>query len=101
MKNKTINGRIMAEPYKGQRKIESQVKSGFASVKQKSTVVALKVLADAHIGDQIVTTGSFVHVLEEVLFHKLTTQKPFESKDVEGEFVFIDFNDVLFISENK
>jgi hypothetical protein len=100
MKNKTLNLKIMTEPYKGERKIESSVKSGFASVKQKSTIIALKVLSDAYIDEgRTIKAGSKVHINEEVLYAKFTTQRPYESAAVEGPFVFVDFNDVMFVTE--
>lgn len=95
-----MNLKIMTEPYKGERKIESQVKSGFASVKQKTTIITLKVLADAYIDEgRTVKAGSRVHIKEEILYAKFTTQTPFESSSVGFPFIFVDFNDVMFVTE--
>jgi len=100
MSVKTLNSRIICEPYKGERKIESQVKSGFSTIKQKNTIVALRVLADADINQFIkIKANSKVHISEEILYSKLSTQKPMESPVISGPFVMIDFGDVMFIEE--
>lgn len=67
----SVNNKLVLEPYKGSKKIEGVVKSGFATIKQKSTLVGLTLLADGKVAigkEQMdVKKGMKVYYLEEVL----------------------------------
>lgn len=67
----SVNNKLMLTPYAGARKIESVVTSGFATIKQKNTLVGLKLLADGRISigkDMLeVKKGQTVYFSEEIL----------------------------------
>jgi hypothetical protein len=98
----SVNHKIICKPYKGDRKPEAVVKSGLATVKQKTAVHALEVLVDARINDQLtIKAGSFVNLHEEILFARQGTMKHLESPAIGEPFVFVEFGDVLFVSDKK
>lgn len=98
--NVSVNGKIVCKPYGGTRKIEAQVKSGFASVKQKNTLVGLEVLVDAYINEDItIDAGSKVYISEELLFNYMSVNKPLESDAVKESFVLIDFGHIVLIKD--
>lgn len=68
----TVNNKLMLEPYKGSKKIEGKVVSGFSTIKQKSTLIGLKLVADGKIplGREAfleVKAGQTVYYSEELL----------------------------------
>ena len=67
----SVNNKLVLEPYTGSKKIEATVKSGFATIKQKSTLVGLVLKADGKVAigkEQMdVKKGQKVYFLEETL----------------------------------
>jgi hypothetical protein len=67
----SVNNKLVLEPYKGSKKIEAKVNSGFSTIKQKTTLVGLTLLADGKISigkEQMdVKKGQKVYFLEETL----------------------------------
>lgn len=100
---KTINNFVMTELYKGKRKIQTKVSSGFASVQQKSNLVRLKVLADAVLqyGSETlhIEKDCVVILREEDLYTQKHLTKRYEMKDNHGEFMLIDLNYIIGIEE--
>ena len=87
----TVNNRLILEAYKGSGKLESKVKSGFATVKQKDTLVGLKVLADGYVNigkDTLkVTVGQKVFFSEEVLYAYDWAKKTYNLEGSETRFI--------------
>jgi hypothetical protein len=90
----SVNNKLILEPYAGSKKIEGVIKSGFATIKQKSTLVGLKLKADGVVTigkDQMtVKKGQTVYYLEEVLHAvdwstKIYNLDGFEDKFILGE----------------
>jgi hypothetical protein len=87
----SINSKLILEPYKGKGKAEAEVKSGFASIKQKSTLVGLKLLADGRvtIGKDMVDVkkGQVVFFPEEVLHIHDWSKKTYNLEGGEERFI--------------
>lgn len=87
----TVNNKLILEPYKSKGKIEAQVSSGFASIKQKSTLVGLKLLADGKvmIGKDAmdVKKGQTVFFPEEILHAHDWSKKTFNLEGSEEKFI--------------
>jgi hypothetical protein len=98
---RSFNRKIICEPYVSKGAIESEVKKGMAFVKQKSKVVGLTILMDAHIDEKtVLKKGSSVYILEETLHNQTNYQKPLTSEAVETPFVVVDFGHVVFTGDN-
>lgn len=95
---KSVNGRILCEPYTGSKALQSQVSSGFATVKQKSGLIGLKVIADAKLSDGTeVKAGQTAYFSEEMLS---ITQWPFHHmncKDIPTPFVIAPCEQVVCV----
>lgn len=100
----SVNNKLILEPYKGQRKIEATVKSGFATVKQRSTLIGLKLLSDANVvpngSGKILTikAGSIVFFEESVLATEGWAKNTY-TVDGDGggkEFVIGEYNRAVF-----
>lgn len=96
----SINNQILCEPYISKRKIEATVHKGLATVKQKGTVIGLKVLVEARISDTLsIKKGSTVFVHEKFLHENQSILTPMESEGVEGSFILLNAGYVLFVRE--
>lgn len=97
----SVNNKLILEPYKGKAKIETQVTSGFASIKQKSTLVGLKLLADGKvsIGKETmdVKKGQVVFFPEEILHASDWSKKSFNLEGSEEKFIIADSNHVVAV----
>ncbi len=90
---KTLNNQIITESF-GDRSIETKITSGFASIKQKTTLKALKVL----IGNERIAAGSTVYVPGDAC------RQPFADKIYEdvnvldgAKFIVVPENFVIFM----
>lgn len=92
----SYNNIVICEPYKGARKVQSKVTSGFASVEQKSKIVGLKVLVDSVISEKLtIKAGDVVYLAEERLF--IDGRKPMNADAVSEEFITIGFNEIILV----
>ena len=86
-----VNNKLILEPYKGKGKVEAQVTSGFASIKQKSTLIGLKLLADGKlaIGKDMVDVrkGQTVFFPEEILHAHEWSKKTFNLEGSDEKFI--------------
>ena len=77
----SVNNKLMLTPYTGVNKIEASVKSGFATIKQKSTLVGLTLLADGMVSNgkemKLVAKGQIVYFTEEILHASDWSKKTF------------------------
>ena len=96
----SINNKVLCKPFEGNKKAEANVRSGFATIKQRNNVVSLEVLADLknEKGETLVNKGNFVNLNESLVITKYTSLS-LESKHVQGSFIVVDLNDVIYISE--
>jgi hypothetical protein len=88
----SVNNKLMLEPYTGSKKIESTVKSGFATIKQKSTLVGLKLVADGKIplGREAfleVKKGQTVYYSEEILHASDWSTKTYNLQGSTDQFI--------------
>jgi len=87
----SVNNKLMLEPYAGSKKIEGVVKSGFATIKQKSTLVGLTLLADGKVSigkDTLdIKKGQKVFFLEEVLHANEWSTKVYNLAGQEQPFI--------------
>jgi hypothetical protein len=96
----SINNVIIVEPYTSKRKIEATVNKGLATVKQRVTVVGLKVLADARISDtQTIKKGSVVFLNEKYLYENQNVLTPMECDAIEGSFITLSIGYILMVKE--
>ncbi len=93
--------KLLVEPYTGNGKPEAEVKSGFATVKQRSSLVGLKLLADAVVTHGSVTTtyakGSVAYFKETDLATIHWTKTRMTCDAIEGEFVIAEYSNVVAI----
>jgi hypothetical protein len=87
----SVNNKLVLEPYKGVSKVEAKVTSGFATIKQKNTLVGLKLLADGRLAigkDMIeVKKGQTVFFPEEILHASDWSKKLFNLDGSEEKFI--------------
>lgn len=88
----SVNNKLMLEPYSGSKKIEASTKTGFATIKQKTTLVGLKLIADGKIplGREAfieVKKGQTVYYSEEVLHASDWSTKLYNLEGQESKFI--------------
>ena len=87
----SVNSKLVLEPYKGSGKIEAKITSGYATIKQKNTLVGLKLLADGKIAigkDMVdVKKGQVVFFPEELLHASDWAKKQFNLDGSEEKFI--------------
>ena len=98
---KTFNNKIFVEPYKGEKKIKAEVSGGFARIKQKSSLVGLKVLADAlvSVGEKTVEIkkGQTAYFEEETVYASKWATMQMECDKIEEKFAIADFSLVRMV----
>lgn len=89
----SINNRFIVEPYGDTRTMTATTGTGFAMIKQKVTLKALKLLVNAYIVDQAgqftVPAGNKIYVREELLYTQPWAKQILEMDDV-GKCIVID-----------
>ena len=103
---KSVNNKLILEPYEGSHKIESNTSSGFATIKQKTTLIGLKVLEDAQF---VLPTKEIVNIEkkstvffeEEVLYSSAWAKKTYECDGIESRFIIADYSQVVMVDENN
>lgn len=100
----SVNNKLILEPYKGSRKIEANTSSGFATIKQKSTLIGLKALIDAQITssggkDVKIKKNSTVFFEEEVLYSSAWAKKTYQCDGIEDKFIIADYSQVVIVKE--
>lgn len=98
---RTIN-KIAIKPYTKERKLEAKVNSGFAVTKQKSTLVAVEVMAEAVLffGSEeplTIPKGSKAYFKEEDLYANQWARHKYEAEDVEEEFALAEPNYLVMV----
>ena len=100
MKVTSLNNKIMCSPYKGELKIKSSVKSGFAAVEQKISLVELEVVSDARISHSLsIKKGSKVLISEEIAFNKAAKQKGFTTESIKEPFILVELFEIVGVIE--
>lgn len=86
--------KFIVEPYKTDRSLRAEVKSGFATISQKVKVIGLKLLCDAQITTNnsynTLPKGATIYVREEVLHNQQFAKTLLESDGIEGQFMIVD-----------
>lgn len=97
------NGNLILEPYKGSKKLEAEVKKGFATVKARSTLIGLKLIEDAEVilggTTHTIEKGSVLYFREESLATGETYTKKYTVEGEDGEFVIGNYNDIIKIGK--
>ena len=98
-----VNNNLILQPYKGKNKLEARVNSGFATVKQKDTLVGLVLLADGRvvIGKDMleVKKGQTVYFSEEVLYAHDWAKKTYNIEGSEERFIIAPAAQVVTVGE--
>ena len=98
---KTLNNKVILEPYKGVRKLESQVKNGFATTKQKTNLVGLKVIVDGTVsqgqGVIEIKKGQTVYYPEEILYNQKWSKDIYTCKDIGEPFILAEAAYIVLI----
>lgn len=101
--NFSVNNRLILEPYKGTKKLEMEVKSGFGTIKAKSALIGLALLEDA----QVLMGNNTINIAyQTVLYFReetLTTNPSYKTiYELENKSVVLgSFLDVVYIGEKK
>jgi hypothetical protein len=103
---KSLNNKLLCEPYQGGKNIRAEVKSGFASVAQKNSLVPLKLLADAEFSRDgkahQLPKGATLYFMEEVLTINNQYHNPVKSDLLKEPFVVAEAAHVVaFKVENE
>ena len=98
----SVNGKLVVEPYKAPNKIEAKITSGYATIKQKNTLVGLKLMADGKVAigkDMIeVKKGQVVYFPEEILHASDWAKKKFNLDGSEEQFILAESSYVVAVS---
>lgn len=102
----SINRKIMVEPYRGSNKLKAEIKGGFATVKQKSSLIGLKTKMDANIktidGTELaIGSGHTVFFKEEDLHTQSWAKQTFTAEGIEGEFIMADSAAIVMVSDGS
>ena len=97
-----FNNKLILEPYQSSGKVEAKVSSGFAMVKQKSTLIGLKCLMSTQVmaNEKMsieVTKGQIVYFPEEVLHTSDWSKKTYDCDAVEGKFIIAESFHAVFV----
>lgn len=94
----SFNNKLIVEPYKNDKIVKSEVRSGLAFIGQKKHSVPLKLLLNAKLNDgTIILKGSTVYIKEELLFTQEWAKKVLESEATDGQYMLVDLINVEFI----
>ena len=99
----SINGKLLLEPYVSSGAIKAEIKSGFATVKQKSTLIGLKALhpskwIDKNGHARSVNRGDTVFLKEEDLHTQAFAKTVFNLDSDQEKFIIVDANSAISIS---
>lgn len=87
----SVNNKLILEPYKSTGKAEAKASTGFATIKQKDTLVGLKLLADGKltIGKDMIEVkkGQTVFFSEEILHAADWAKKQFNLDGSADKFI--------------
>lgn len=97
----SVNNKILLQPYEGSNKIEANVSSGFATIKQKSSLIGLKLLVDAEIDGKLIKKNSTVLIEEVVLSTSPWAKKTYECSEIKERFIIADKAFVIAVKEIK
>jgi hypothetical protein len=93
----SFNGKLVLEAYL-QTEIKAEIRSGWATVNQKSTLKGLKVLVQATLQDgTVVPAGSTAYIKEEFLHTQPWAKNKLKSDTLPGEFILATMNEVEYI----
>mgnify|MGYP001339466927 CR=1 FL=1 len=89
---RSVNNKLLLTPYASKGKIEANIKSGFATVKQKDTLVGLVAVADGQVllGQNnlvVVKKGDTVFFPEEILHSHDWAKKTFNLEGSTERFI--------------
>lgn len=97
----SVNNKLMLTPYTGVNKIEASVKSGFATIKQKSSLIGLTLVADGMVSTgkemKLVAKGQVVYFSEEVLHASDWAKKTFKIDGSEDSFILAEASYVVAV----
>lgn len=97
----SLNNRLILEVYKTDKSLRANVSNGFATIAQKNGLKGLKVLVDANICQQGITTlvksGQIAYIREELLHTQAWAVKSMECDTLSVPFIIVDANFVEFI----
>lgn len=100
---RSTNQLLVCEPYIGSTGLKSKISSGVAIIQQKTTLIGLKVMMDFKISKhESLKKGDTVYIKEEIMMQfKDQYSRKLDCKDVDGEFILVNFAHVAFIKESN
>lgn len=102
---RSVNNKLICEPFTGGKGLKTEVKNAFASVQQKNNLVGLKLLADAFIvtpsNNYTINAGSIVYFHEEVVHNHNNFHVPMPANaHIKVPFIVADFSQVILSCES-
>lgn len=98
---RSFNNKLILEPYEGEKGLKANVSKGFATVKQKSNLVGLKLLTPALVstskGELDLKEGQIIYFEEEILATIGWSRKIYECEDLSVKFIVGDFSHVVMV----
>lgn len=93
-------GKLIVESFKERAGPQAVTKHGFATVKQRSSLIPLKVLLDSRVNEfTVIPAGSLVHVKEKELSTLPWGTTVYESNAIGQPFIILTINDIEFITD--
>lgn len=104
---KSANSKLLLEPYKSDGAIKTQINKGFATTKQKSTLVGLRAIVEGTIYNRdgsVMTTvspGDFVFFKEEDLHTQSWSKTVFNCEAVEEPFIIAESTAAIMVKNGN
>lgn len=104
---RSINSKLLLEPYESDGSIQTTISNGFATVKQKSTLVPLKAVADGYLyhrdGSVLknVSKGDLVYFKEEDLHSQSWAKTLFTAQGSGVQFIIAESSLVIMVQDGS
>ena len=98
MKMTSLDGIALCKPYKHEG-LKAEVKSGFASVSQKTGVVPLEAIVPGKVRDTMFMKGQTIYVLEEDLVTAAWGKAVRRVEGQEESFIIVPEKSIIAVSD--
>lgn len=95
--------KLILEPYKSDRSLQSKVVNGFATIAQKNKVIGLKLLVEFSGGINgayfYLSKNAIIYIREETLHSQTWAKQVLEADNIDGPFIIADVSYMEFVEE--
>jgi hypothetical protein len=98
----STNDQLILSKYDYGGGLKQRVKSGFASTEQKTNLVGLDLLVDAHlIGGKVLKAGSVIYFEEEFVYSDNIAKRVRTGMGLSVEFMVLDIKRAVAVEEKE